>query len=251
MAASTEALRKLLENWRENMPHFTVLTSESSRLNEERSENDPHLHDGWELKFEPGTGLILVMPRVVHESSQICPFGCEVNTNEFNLSLLGTIWFYRRHSITGTNCLPELFALLARPELRSKTMQAQLLLVVFEALLTLVERLCREPEEADDPCDRALRYMELHYYRRDLDAEQLAAWSGVTQQYLNRLFQRKEGSSVRQKLISIRLEKARELLESGNYLVSDAASLTGWSCPYYFSRSFKHYFGVAPGAVRR
>ncbi|MBR3717523.1 MAG: helix-turn-helix domain-containing protein, partial [Bacteroidaceae bacterium] len=43
-----------------------------------------------------------------------------------------------------------------------------------------------------------------------------------------------------------KLNKAAELLRSGEHTVSEVSDLTGFSSPTLFSRNFKQQFGVTP-----
>ncbi len=208
-----------------------------------RCECNPHVHSGWELKELESGELQLVPPGTAHETTGICPWSLEAVADSFTLRFSGRFHCLNRRTGGGKNLLPELFALYLRtvaPRLRR-----QLLHTVFEALLLLAETPVDRPEE-EDRYFRALDYMKRNYYKRELGVEDLALFAGVTPQYLNRLFRRHGDAGVRRSLIVTRLEKARELLESGRYLVSDVARLTGWSCPFYFCNSFKRHYGIPP-----
>ncbi|MCB9264338.1 MAG: response regulator [Lewinellaceae bacterium] len=50
---------------------------------------------------------------------------------------------------------------------------------------------------------------------------------------------------------SIRLEKAREMLETTQMNISEIAYSVGFNDPNYFSRSFQQEYGVAPSSVRK
>ena len=47
-------------------------------------------------------------------------------------------------------------------------------------------------------------------------------------------------------LTTIRMEKAKELLERADYSMKEICSMVGYSDPNYFSRSFKKKVGVTP-----
>ncbi|MPN01044.1 hypothetical protein SDC9_148244 [bioreactor metagenome] len=230
-------------------PGVTVL--ESSGRAVLRSECNPHVHSGWELKELASGAVHLVFPGVPHEATGIGPWSVEAAADSFTLNLKGRFLFLNRKTGTANNLLPELFALFARTPETETRLREQLLRTVFEAILSLVAEQERHPEAPEDLYVTAVACLERNYYRREFSVEELAAVTGVTSQYLNRLFRRHGDAGVRRKLIAIRLEKARELLESGSYLVSDAARLTGWSCPFYFCNSFKRRYGVPPVSVRK
>lgn len=59
------------------------------------------------------------------------------------------------------------------------------------------------------------------------------------------------GKSVTVFIRTIRLEKAKELLETTEMNVSEVCFAVGFNSPNYFSKVFQEEFGVAPRAVRR
>ena len=60
------------------------------------------------------------------------------------------------------------------------------------------------------------------------------------------------GISMMNYLKTIRLEQARRmLLEQEEEDVRAIAERAGYSDEFYFSRSFKQYFGVSPSQIRR
>ena len=240
---------RLLEELLETPPPLTVIAeTERSAL---RAEFNPHIHMGWELKQLATGELHLVVPGVPHETTGICPLSLETGVGMFTLRAGGRYLFFNRLTDCKFNPLPELFALLVRIPEEELRLRKLLLRSCIESARSLIEKLGDAPEEPGDLYARSIDYLRRNYYRRELGVAELAAFVGVTPQHLNRLFRRNSGLSIRRQLIAILLEKARELLESGRYLVSDAARLTGWSCPFCFCNSFKRRYGIPPVAVRR
>ncbi len=231
------------------LPAFAVVVNSGRAAL--RGEYNPHVHPGWELKELACGELQLVPPGTPHETTGICPWSLEVGAEFVTLGFGGRFHFLNRPVERGVNLLPELFALLVRVPEDAALLREQLLRSALVAVEMLVAALERTPKEPEDLYTLAVDCLRRNYYKREFSVDDLAAISGVSPQYLNRLFHRNGNVGVRRKLIEIRLEKARELLESGNYLVSDAARLTGWSCPFYFCNSFKRHYGVPPVAVRR
>lgn len=63
-------------------------------------------------------------------------------------------------------------------------------------------------------------------------------------------FTRITGMAPRQYIISIRMSKARELLDNEAFSVADVAQLVGYENPLYFSRIFKKAVGMPPTEYR-
>ena len=242
------AIHRLLDELLAAPPPLTVI-AERGRVTL-RSEFNPHIHAGWELKLLAAGELHLVVPGIPHETTGICPLSLEAGAGVLTVRSSGRYLLFNRVVDSRINILPELFALLARTPAEEERLRGQLLRTCFETIRSQIDQLEAAPSDSGDLYARSIDYLRRNYYRRELDVSEIAAFAGVTPQHLNRLFRRNGGLSIRRQLIAIRLEKARELLESGEYFVADAARLTGWSCPFYFCNSFKRRYGVPPVSVR-
>lgn len=78
----------------------------------------------------------------------------------------------------------------------------------------------------------------------ELDAKLLAKAANISLSSLQRRIKKITGLSVTHYLREIRLQTARELLESGNCAtVAETAYSVGFSTPYYFSKLFENRFG--------
>ena len=75
---------------------------------------------------------------------------------------------------------------------------------------------------------------------------ELAELCGITPEYLRALFNKKYGKSPIKYINDLRFARARELLDSGVYTVTDVSLLAGFSAPSYFSKEFKKKYGISP-----
>ncbi|SFB49048.1 Helix-turn-helix domain-containing protein [Cohnella sp. OV330] len=96
---------------------------------------------------------------------------------------------------------------------------------------------------------QALRYLEYRYAER-LAIADVAAHVGLSEPYLCHVFKAETGRSLLTHLNEIRMQKAYALLETGRYLVKQAAAEVGIHDPFYFNRLFKKRFGIAPKNVK-
>ncbi|MGM1048577.1 MAG: response regulator [Bacillota bacterium] len=69
--------------------------------------------------------------------------------------------------------------------------------------------------------------------------------------YLGLLFKEETGHNFSDYVISMRMEKARDLLRSTNLKIYEIASQTGYQYLPYFSRQFKETYGMTPLEYRR
>ncbi len=73
----------------------------------------------------------------------------------------------------------------------------------------------------------------------------------ISPEYLGRIFKSGTGQSPMSFLISIRLEKAKELLEKEELTVAQISRQIGYNDAYHFSKLFKKHFSISPLAYRK
>lgn len=83
------------------------------------------------------------------------------------------------------------------------------------------------------------------------DNQTLARRAGMSVNSFYRHFREMLGISPQRYLMSIRLSAARNMLMNETENIERIASCCGFSDRYSFSKAFKQYFGIAPGAFRR
>lgn len=77
--------------------------------------------------------------------------------------------------------------------------------------------------------------------------EELGKQIGCSHFYLSRIFSNHTGKTITQYLRQMRMERAAELLRSGEYNVTEAALEVGYASPSHFSQAFHETFGCCPG----
>ena len=95
----------------------------------------------------------------------------------------------------------------------------------------------------------ALKYMQEHY-REKLKLQEVADQVYVSQWHLSKLLNRYKGQSFSDILNSIRIEKAKELLEDPSLRIGDIADMVGFLDMAHFSRVFKKQTGVSANEYR-
>ena len=75
---------------------------------------------------------------------------------------------------------------------------------------------------------------------------ELASFSGLSRTYLSHVFKEVTGMRLRDYLIQVRLDKAKELLSRIDLKIKEIAYDTGFSDPNYFCRAFKKKTGLNP-----
>lgn len=89
-------------------------------------------------------------------------------------------------------------------------------------------------------------FMGKTYGNSLLSVEDIAQEAGVSVNWLNDLFKKEHNETVGRFLTRIRMEKAKELLESGEHRISEIAGKTGYNSPSYLAKVFKKTYGLSP-----
>jgi len=77
--------------------------------------------------------------------------------------------------------------------------------------------------------------------------EDLGKKIGCSHFYLSRIFSAQTGHTITQHLRQLRMERAAELLQAGEYNVTEAALEVGYNSLSHFSAAFHETFGCCPG----
>jgi transcriptional regulator GlxA family with amidase domain len=97
---------------------------------------------------------------------------------------------------------------------------------------------------------RSIAYMVEHL-DEPLQVATLAAQASVSPSHYFALFKRQTGTAPIDFFIRLRMNHARELLDSTCSSVKEVAATMGYDDPFYFSRVFKSVHRVAPAEYRK
>jgi AraC-like DNA-binding protein len=101
----------------------------------------------------------------------------------------------------------------------------------------------------DTRITRALDYIDQHLDSR-LTIDTLAAAAGLSPSRFAHLFRHEVGTSPAQYVHTLRMLRARALLERSFLAVKEVMTLVGCHDPSHFSRDFRSFHGVAPRQCR-
>lgn len=96
----------------------------------------------------------------------------------------------------------------------------------------------------------AMEYIRTHYDRK-LYLSDVADQAFVSQWYLSRLIHRETGRSFPDLLNSVRIGKAKELLEDPDMRIGYIAMKVGFSDPAHFARAFRRETGMSANEYRK
>lgn len=95
--------------------------------------------------------------------------------------------------------------------------------------------------------EEAIAYIKRNYMN-PLTLEELAGLHAMNPKRFSYFFHKYTGLRPIDYVIHYRMERASELLRTGNFPIRDIAVSVGYANPLYFSRAFKKKFGVSPSA---
>ena len=97
-----------------------------------------------------------------------------------------------------------------------------------------------------------VREIRARFADPEFSAQQIAVRMGVTDRYVQDLLH-EAGSSFSQRVLELRLQRARAMLQDCRYdrlNISEIANASGFNAIPYFNRCFRRRFGGAPGHFR-
>ena len=97
---------------------------------------------------------------------------------------------------------------------------------------------------------KAEQYILLNYHSPDIKIQEIADLVGINRSYLTRLFVEKFGCSPQQYLLRLRMEHAKNFLQTTNYTIQTVGNSVGYPSIDAFSKIYKRYFGVSPSQTR-
>ena len=97
-----------------------------------------------------------------------------------------------------------------------------------------------------------IRAIRARFADADFSAQQLAVRMGVTDRYVQDLLH-ESGASFSQRVLELRLQRARAMLEDHRYdrlNINEVANASGFNTIPYFNRCFRRRIGTTPGHFR-
>ncbi len=93
--------------------------------------------------------------------------------------------------------------------------------------------------------DEVISYIHLKY-TQDISIEKICSVFYFNQSYFSSLFKSKTGCNYNDYVTNLRVEKAKELLKSGNYKITEISEMVGYNSSRYFSKVFRSRTGELP-----
>lgn len=106
---------------------------------------------------------------------------------------------------------------------------------------------------SDDKCNRVINELEqyiLEHIGDRLNIESLAQKFYYHPKYLSQIVKNNKGQTLKDYIISIRMERARDLLSQTQMTVDQISEILGFSSSQYFHKRFKTEFAMTPISFR-
>ncbi|WP_096086216.1 helix-turn-helix transcriptional regulator [Agaribacterium haliotis] len=134
-------------------------------------------------------------------------------------------------------------------ELESSDNRDKLTDVAANEALALAEVMADLPKQRGEALvDKACQYLAEHYAER-CDVDSLAEHAGVSRSYMMRCFKQVKGQTIKQYLLVLRMDKAKQFLATKS--ITETAFAVGFNDSNYFSSVFKKYTGLTPGQFQQ
>ncbi|GIP21170.1 response regulator [Paenibacillus sp. J22TS3] len=125
--------------------------------------------------------------------------------------------------------------------------------VITEIIIRVCDEVNRRKkvERARSLSDRIILYLDTHYFDASLNLQYIADTFHVSTSHVSRLFKKEKGINFNEYLTVLRVEKAKELLNSSQRLtVQEIANNVGFMDGKYFGQVFKKYYGITPSEYK-
>lgn len=108
----------------------------------------------------------------------------------------------------------------------------------------------RKANVLSKPIVLCLDYIYTHLHYR-ITLEEVADHLAISKNYLSTLFKKEMGISLSEYIISLKIEKARNLLQYSDYTLSDISNYLAFSSESHFIQVFQKKVGVTPNKFRK
>lgn len=97
----------------------------------------------------------------------------------------------------------------------------------------------------------AIKYLHAHYLESDFRVSALAEIAKMSPRYFEMLFFGEFKCTPKEYVLSLKMQLAKELLQSERYSITDVSAELGYGDIYHFSKIFKSKTGLSPSEYKR
>lgn len=121
----------------------------------------------------------------------------------------------------------------------------------MDLIRTIVEKEIEENRMVEiKPIKLVKSYIQNHY-AQPIKLEDMSEMAGFNAAYFSTMFKKETGQTLTEYILSVRMDKAKELLKNKEIKINDIPELIGIGDAKYFSRQFKKVNGLTPSQYRK
>ena len=130
--------------------------------------------------------------------------------------------------------------------------QAKIIELLTLQLAQFEESTMETPSLKPSDIDKMMLVKELieQHLDQPMSLSYLARNAGTNEQYLKKHFKIMFGSTVFNHILSLKMERAKNMLLEGKHKVAEVAVASGYKHATHFSGAFKKYFGYLPNKIK-
>lgn len=98
--------------------------------------------------------------------------------------------------------------------------------------------------------NKAKSYIKFNYMG-NITPQTVSDYVGLERSYFSKIFRKYTGRTTQRYIMEIRIQQAKNLLETTDYTISQISSYVGIADVYYFSRAFRQITGMPPSQYRK
>ena len=98
--------------------------------------------------------------------------------------------------------------------------------------------------------ERMMAFMETHMDHAELTVDEMASAMDMSRSILYRKLKSIVGLSPIDFIRAIRIKRAMQLIDTGEFTFSQVAYMTGFDDPKYFGKCFKKQLGITPSEYK-
>ena len=117
-------------------------------------------------------------------------------------------------------------------------------------LMEMLRDMKKNGSKLENTCLKAMQYIQEKYWDPQMSLTQLGDELNISPYYLSRLFRERYEISISDFLAKVRIQMAKELLQSTDHSIRVIAEECGFLSSNVFIRVFKKWEGITPGTYR-
>ncbi len=128
---------------------------------------------------------------------------------------------------------------------RTAASENQCCMLLYQLLLAIQKNATEQyvPSHIVAKVAKGAEYLRQHYARIDLTVQEVADMLCISPEYFRKLFRTVYGTAPKQYILSLRMERAKEMLLLGEHTVFEIAEACGYESESYFCKEFKRING--------